>query len=86
MRLKSHWFLIIALAAVLSWAGWKSHAQSTTKNIWEYKIVPYSGNLPQIEFAKLGAEGWELVTITTAEEIQGNLRSLKYSYYFKRPR
>ena len=81
--------LVIAVIALLGVVGWSSKAESASRDNWEYKLVTKhqyhdASPLSLNEFNDLGSEGWELVTVLTAEVVHVNQRHLKVSYYFKR--
>ena len=91
MKSISPWMLIIIVVVVLlCMAGWSSHAHSSARTTWEYKLVTtYGPSLtnpaPNLqEFNELGAEGWELVAIRAGEFPSKDSKQYKTDYYFKR--
>jgi hypothetical protein len=66
---------IIAAFAVFSWIG-SREVRSEGRSVWEYKEVHSSA----ATLNELGAQGWELVTVTTPEHQSGAI------YYLKRPK
>lgn len=86
MRTKSQWVLLFVGVALLCLVGWgSSRAQSSARGRWEYKVImsytPSSNN--DAELNKLGAEGWELVTIREVEQVRTPPR---VDFYLKRAR
>lgn len=88
MRTKFQWVLLFVSVAVLCLVGWGSRssgAQVSVRGRWEYKVItsytPTSSN--DVELNKLGAEGWELVTIREVEQARTPHRT---DYYLKRAR
>jgi lipopolysaccharide export system protein LptC len=78
--------LIVALAAasLLSWSV-SAQEKKSVKVVWEYNIATFTGdNSDQLK--QLGAQGWELISVRTEEQMSGNYRSIKVHYYLKRPR
>jgi hypothetical protein len=77
MKSKPYLFLMLAAIAFTGLCGWVGHGQKQTppRTVWEYKIVSESDKL---SLNDLGAQGWELVTVSMggAQEV----------YYFKRPK
>lgn len=80
MKNKISWLL--AVAVLLCLVGWTGYAQkqTTPNRAWEYNILvnPNDENL-----SMLGAQGWELVSVTNACSVNGNCYT---TAYFKRPK
>lgn len=94
MRSKSQWVLLFVGVAVLCLVGWggrsssNSGAQGSARGNWEYKVFTSYGGInvttsDVAELNKLGAEGWELVTIREGEPTKGQRRT---DYHLKRAR
>ena len=89
MRTKSQWVLLTVGVALLCLAGWGgSGAQSSARANWEYKVFTSYGGInvatsDLVELNKLGAEGWELVTIREGEQTKSPRRT---DYHLKRAR
>jgi hypothetical protein len=74
-------YLVIAVAVLLSALAWSGYGQrkGARKPSWEYLIV----STGQAEFRdaaglnKLGAEGWELVSVGTTDNAGNSLLYLK---------
>jgi hypothetical protein len=65
--MKAPFTSLCAVAAVVFLAGWSGYAQqSSAKDKWEYLIVhgQVSHFLTDQRLNELGAQGWELVSVT----------------------
>lgn len=89
MKTKSQWVLLFAGVALLCLVGWvnSSGAQSSARANWEYKVLTSYGGInvsssDVTELNKLGAEGWELVTIREGDQT----KSRRTDYHLKRAR
>ena len=83
-----HLLLIVGVIAFYSLVtvARQDQKQAPPKPVWEHTVVPETkGQLP-VDLNKLGAQGWELVTVRADEEIIGNLHQTKVYYYLKRQR
>jgi hypothetical protein len=76
----------VIIAAVISMSGivaWSVSAREQTSTTgWEYKAVTSRYGTDPVDLNALGAEGWELVAVTSVGKVseQGGF----YGYYFKR--
>jgi hypothetical protein len=88
MKIKTQWLLVVIVTVFLCWIGWRTQAQNSAKDLWEYKVVPTvthpSQNRQNLDINELGAQGWELVTSGTVEEPFGNPAKRTDYLYFKR--
>ena len=78
--------LIVGLAAasLLSWSVYAQQGKSG-KVVWEYKIVTVPGFEDNgYGLSQLGAQGWELVSVRSGEEMLGSNRLVRFHYYLKR--
>jgi len=76
--------LVVGLAVSFSFVvGWTANAREEKPGIvWEYRsIEQYYGGKP-VDMNALGAEGWELVTVTSSSRLAD--RDSFSAYYFKR--
>jgi hypothetical protein len=80
MKLKRYWLLTLALTGLLCVIGWTGSAQkqNAKRTAWEYKIVTYTS---EEAFNELGAQGWELVTVSETRE---GVSGIILNYCFKR--
>jgi hypothetical protein len=91
MKTKSRWVLLLVGVAVLclvGWGGQSGGAQGSARGNWEYKVLTSYGGMSVAtsdvsELNKLGAEGWELVTMQQSEPGKSPQRT---NYYLKRAR
>ena len=93
MRTKFQWVLLFAGVALLCLVGWggssrSSGAQGSSRGNWEYKVFTSYGGInvtasDLAELNKLGAEGWELVTIREGDQ---NKNPRRTDYHLKRAR
>jgi hypothetical protein len=91
MRTKFQWVLLFVSVAVLCLVGWGSRssgAQGSARGNWEYKVFTSYGGISVTtsdlaELNKLGAEGWELVTIRESDQTKNPRRT---DYHLKRAR
>ena len=69
--------LIVALSAasLLSWSVYGQEMKSV-KVVWEYNIATFTGDRSD-QLKELGAQGWELISVRTEEQMVGNYRSIK---------
>lgn len=75
MKNKINWLLAVAvLSCLVGWTGY-AQKQTTPKQAWEYNILvnPNDENL-----SMLGTQGWELVSVTTACNSNGNCSTAAY--------
>jgi hypothetical protein len=68
--MRNRFSLMLLLVALMCFAGWTAHAQlqrsTPAKQNWEYQEIPLSANessTPKLN--ALGAQGWELVVVTS---------------------
>ena len=70
-------YLPLAMAVLLALVAWTTHTQGQGSNparqAWEYKIIDDQANMTRV-MNQLGADGWELVTISPSHN----------TYLFKR--
>jgi hypothetical protein len=75
---------LIILFSVVTIAR-QTRQQSKPQPAWEYKTVSeIAESLPFVELNKLGAEGWELVAVRSADESTGTIVRTRIHYYLKR--
>lgn len=90
MRERSWWMLILVVVAFLCLTGWTSGANTSSKTIWEYKVVSVYGssstnpppNLTELNNA--GLEGWELIAVRAGNFPDAGSKQVRTDYYFKR--
>jgi hypothetical protein len=78
--------LIAAALGLVAVFGWSVRGQqrASPRLVWEHKIVPsYLGD-NQDELTRLGAQGWELVSVRTEDKFTGNFKQTEVTYYLKR--
>jgi hypothetical protein len=77
--------LFVVAVVIASLLCWNVYAQDKQPNkvVWEYNLVTSRGD-NVYPISQLGAEGWELVSIRSEEEMIGNIRQTKVHYYLKR--
>ena len=57
--------LLITLVALLCLAGWTGYGQqSRQRDKWEYKIAGHGTETGEQELNELGAQGWELTSVS----------------------
>ena len=83
MKMKTQWLLVGIVAVLLCWIGWRTQAQNSGKDLWEYRVVSAFESFT-INMNELGAQGWELVTIHTEEKTVGTSTQRTNHFYFKR--
>ena len=70
-------YLSLIMMVLLALVAWTNRAQGQSSNparhVWEYKIIDDQANVTQV-MNQLGADGWELVTISPSHN----------TYLFKR--
>jgi hypothetical protein len=52
--------------------------------VWEYNIHTTLNGDNNYQLSQLGAQGWELVSVRSDEEMMNNTRIIKVHYYLKR--
>jgi hypothetical protein len=82
MKAKASLVVVVILFVSLISAGWISRGQPVSTTRWEYKVTTASAPVDDW-LNKQGADGWELVQITGADDVTG---SKVVTYYFKRPK
>jgi hypothetical protein len=85
MKIKTQWLLVGIAAVFLCWIGWRSQAQISVPDSWEYRVVP-TPRASGFDMKELGAQGWELVTIQREEKTFGHSIQQTDYLYFKRKR
>lgn len=89
MKIKTQWLLVVIVTVFLCWIGWRTQAQNSAKDSWEYLVIytvdNVKGNSSNINLNELGAQGWELVTSGTVEQKgHENFNFSTHHLYFKR--
>ena len=83
-------FLVVCGIALLAFIAWTSYGQKqiSGKITWEYMVKSDSSLYGQrTDLRSLGVEGWELVAVTTRDQIVGsNQLNIETKYYLKRQR
>ena len=79
--------LVICAIALLSLVGWATYGQrqNASKTTWEYAVKEdhsISGQFTDLRV--LGAEGWELVAVTSRDQMVQNQVDIQTRYYLKR--
>jgi hypothetical protein len=79
--------LIVTVFALIVLLGWSAKGQQTSSPItaWEHTIATFTEDNPS-QLSRLGAEGWELVSVRGEERFTGNFRQTQVIYYLKRAR
>jgi hypothetical protein len=72
MKTKSKLVLGFIAVALFCLVGWSGKAQSSSRTIWEYKVLTSYGTNdtppPSLDqFNQMGADGWELVTAVSED-------------------
>ncbi|HXG92156.1 MAG TPA: hypothetical protein VNN73_07260 [Blastocatellia bacterium] len=76
------YLLLLALAIVLASAfNWSEHGQTTSRTVYEYKVMFDANANNEKKLNEMATQGWELVAIRTVV-FQGN--DTGGYYYFKR--
>lgn len=85
MKTRLPQLLIVAALTIGSILCWTVYSQEKKqgKVVWEYSVVSFMGD-NTYQLSQLGAQGWELTSVRTEEEVHGNLRQTKVYYYLKR--
>ena len=85
MKSKLSRILLVVALAVASFLSWNVYGQEkkTSKVVWEYNLASFMGDNTS-QLSQLGAEGWELTSVRTEEQMLGNFRQTKVYYYLKR--
>jgi hypothetical protein len=65
--------VMLVLLAVVAWTTAQGQSSSPARQAWEYKIIDDQANMTRV-MNQLGADGWELVTISPSHN----------TYLFKR--
>jgi hypothetical protein len=78
--------LVICLLALLCLVGWTTYAQKqNSKTTWEYMVkADHSLYAQYSDLKALGAEGWELVAVTSRDQMVQNQIDIETKYYLKR--
>jgi hypothetical protein len=78
--MKQRWCVSLVVTCLVCLIGWTGYGQGQKSNAsrqaWEYKEVVVKST---DELNMLGAQGWELVTVTV-------MNNNTYWYYLKRPK
>ena len=86
--MKSRIYLLLAVCVVaflsLVASARQERNQAPQKPSWEHRVVSELQGHGTADLNKLGAEGWELVTVRAEEEVTGNFRQTRLYYYMKR--
>jgi lipopolysaccharide export system protein LptC len=85
MKSKLSRVLLVAALAIVTILCWNVYAQEkqSSKVVWEYNVVSFVGD-NTYQLSQLGAQGWELTSVRSEEEMVGNFRQTKVYYYLKR--
>jgi hypothetical protein len=77
LTVKNTLYLFLIMLVLLALVSWTTRAQGQSSNparqAWQYKIIDDQANMTQV-MNQLGADGWELVTISPSHN----------TYVFKR--
>ena len=89
--MKNRFYLALALAALISLAGWTAHAQlrtSTPRLSWEYIEMELDSRFQAApKLNQFGSQGWELVEVVSSCPSAPNAApECKYWAYMKRPK
>jgi hypothetical protein len=86
MRLNLRFLVILSAIGLLSLFGWNVRGQQTSapKAVWEHAVVSFFPGDNSARLTQLGAEGWELVAVSSEEKFSGNFRQMEVTYYLKR--
>lgn len=77
---------IIALAALIGWTTY-GQRQPSSRTTWEYRVKEDHSLFGQsTDLVALGAEGWELVAVTSRNQVVGTNLDIETKYYLKRQR
>lgn len=85
MKSNIRFLLIVATISLVAFFGWSVRGKETpaAKVVWEHAVISSRGDNPA-RLNKLGAEGWELVSVRAEEKFTGNFRQMELTYYLKR--
>lgn len=85
MKSKFYHLLLLAVLVAASLLCWSVYAQEKQpgKVFWEYNVVSFVGD-NTAKLSQLGAQGWELTSVRSEEEMVGNFRQTRIYYYLKR--
>ena len=77
--------VLIAIAAIGSLFSWRVYSAEPKPQpvVWEYKLFWSTGDNAN-KLAELGKEGWELTSVRTEEQVEGNFHNTRVIYYLKR--
>ena len=78
--------LVICLLALLCLVGWTTYGQKqNSKTTWEYMVkADHSLGGQYTDLKALGAEGWELIAVTSRDQMVLNQIDIETKYYLKR--
>lgn len=78
--------LVICLLALLCLVGWTTYGQKqNSKTTWEYMVkADHSLSAQYTDLKALGAEGWELIAVTSRDQMVHNQIDIETKYYLKR--
>ena len=87
MKSRIQYFVVISAVAfcLAFWIGQRSN-QAQSRAFWEHKVVSELKGTGSVELNRLGAEGWELITVRGEEEVNGSFHQTRLYYYLKRQR
>jgi len=74
----------IVIAVGLAAAPSRAQRASQQSRAWEYRVVTTTDATPQEQLDRLGAAGWELVSVVTREEAVGTTTQRRQVLYLKR--
>ena len=85
MKSKFYQMLLVAILVAASLLCWSVYAQEKqpSKVVWEYNVVSFVGD-NTVQLSQFGAQGWELTSVRSEEQMVGNFRQTKIYYYLKR--
>jgi len=82
MGSRKHWIAILLSLAVLCLSGWAMQGRTSSKPVWEYKIVLIRDDTKaEATLNDLGQQGWELVSHDSQPDSNPARGG---EYYFKR--
>ena len=86
--MKSRIYLLLAVGVMAFFSLVASARQERNpappKPSWEHRVIVEMQGQGAADLNKLGAEGWELVTVRAEDEMVGNFRQTRLYYYMKR--